>query len=150
MLADAATVAQDGKLYIHGGRWDRIFTAAVPLVHPTMTVVLILELAWNEAFRDHVLDVALHDADGTALGPRAVANARVGHAPDMLEGDPITLPVVIVQPMVRFPTLGRYEWRISLDGEPSGSLPITVASPPNMPIPGFGSLLPPRPEEPPA
>jgi hypothetical protein len=150
MLADGARVASDGKLYIYGGRWDRLFTATVPVVHPTMAIVLVLELDWNEAFVDHVLDVALHDADGTALGPRAVANLRVGHGPDMLEGDPVFVPVAIDQQMVKFQGFGRYEWTITWDNAVVGHLPITVARLPNVPLTGFppGVQLPaPRPPD---
>jgi hypothetical protein len=151
MLADAARVGtDDGKLYIHGGRWDRLFAVATPITHPTMAIALVLELSWSEAFKNHVLDVALHDQDGKALGPRAVANVRVGLAADMVEGEPVTVPMAVTQQMVQFPTYGRYEWKIQFDGEAKGQLPITVARPPAMALPGFQLSAPsvPPPTEP--
>lgn len=144
MLSDGARVNPiDGKLYIFGGRWDRIYAATVPAAHPMMTIVLIIELEYTEALKDHALDVVLRTADGTEVGPRATASLRVGHPPDLEPGSSMTLPITIDQPGIKFPSFGRYEWVISLDGETRGRLPISVmqipAGPPTFPgmmVPG--------------
>jgi hypothetical protein len=135
MLADGARVnAADSKLYVFGGRWDRIFTLTVPLRYPTMTIVLVLELEYTEALEDHLVEVVLNDADGRAVGPRAGAQIRVGHAPGMVKGEPIALPLAIEQQMVEFPDVGRYEWVVTYDGRVVGHLPITVGRPHNLPL----------------
>jgi hypothetical protein len=55
MLADAAVVER-GKLYVHGGGWDSISVDVFPAAHPTLAVVLIVQLEYFEAERD--LDVS--------------------------------------------------------------------------------------------
>jgi hypothetical protein len=127
MLADGARLGADGKLYIFGGQWDRIFAPSMPTTHPTMTVVLVLEIEYGEALEEHTVGIALLDADGRPLGPRSVANVRTGHPPFQDRGTPLSLPMAVDFTNVEFPSYGRYEWAIEVDGEGVERLPISVA-----------------------
>jgi hypothetical protein len=71
MLADAAAVA-DGKLYVHGGGWDVIYTPAVPATHPMLALVFVVEFERSEVPVDRTLRVSLRDEDDTPLDIAAV------------------------------------------------------------------------------
>jgi hypothetical protein len=125
MLADGARVGQDGKLYVFGGHWDRILAAAVPVKHPSMTIVLLVRLEYTEALENHTIDLLLRDQDGRELRKMS-ASLRVGYPPGLERGSPMTVPVVVDQPFVEFPVFGRFEWVIQGDGEELDRLPITI------------------------
>jgi len=132
MLADGARQGPDAKLYIFGGQWDRVFAPTTPITHPTMTVVLVVEVAYQEAMKDHRVEIELVNADGAAMGYRAGAGFRLGHPAGIAEGSPISVPLIFDRPMVVFPAHGRYEWVVELDGEVAERIPLTVAPPPGL------------------
>lgn len=127
MLADGARVAGDGKLYIFGGQWDRLFTASVPATHPIVAIALVIELDYHEAMQNHPVEITLRDGDGANLGPRALMNMRVGHPPLLEPGGSVSVPIAMELPQVVFPRYDRYEWVIEIDGDIQGRLPITVS-----------------------
>lgn len=124
MLSDAASVSE-GKLYVHGGGWDRIFTPSFPTTHPSHAIALLIEIAYDEALADHTLAVELIK-DGEPLGLKSEARVRVGHAPLQTRGAPTMVPFALTFPMVTFPEAGRYEWVISCDGVPTTSLAVEL------------------------
>ncbi|MGH9265187.1 MAG: DUF6941 family protein [Acidimicrobiales bacterium] len=125
MLADAARVAEN-KLYVFGGQWDRIYTNAFPASHAALTVVLVIEVSYSEALTDHHLRVALM-RDGATVGPEARGLINVGHAPGTTPGAPSYVPIALPFAGVMFERPGRYEWVVSLNDEPVGSIPLEVA-----------------------
>ncbi|MDQ3896931.1 MAG: hypothetical protein M3326_06740 [Actinomycetota bacterium] len=125
MLADAARVA-DNKLYVFGGQWDRIYTHAFPALHAALVVVLVIEVDYSEALMDHHLRVALM-RDGEAVGPEARGLINVGHAPGTTPGAPSYVPIALPFEALQFNTPGRYEWVVTLNDEPVGSIPLEVA-----------------------
>jgi hypothetical protein len=125
MLADAARVAES-KLYVFGGQWDRIYTHSFPATHPALTVVLVIEISYSEALTDHHLRVALM-RDGAPLGPEARGVINVGHAPGTTPGAPSYVPITLPFAGIVFDHPGRFEWVISLNDEPVGSIPLEVA-----------------------
>ena len=127
MLADGARQGQDGKLYIFGGQWDRIFAPAVPTSHPTMAVVLVLQVEYTEALKEHDLELTLRRADGEPVGPKGVARFNVGHPPGLEPGAPVSFPLTMEQQGIVFDSYGRFEWLIEVDGREMGRLPIAVA-----------------------
>jgi hypothetical protein len=114
MLADAAALA-DGKLYVHGGGWDVIWTPAVPTTHPTLSVVFVIEFEWSETHVDRALRVTLHDEDDKPLNVAAAGTLNVGHPPGATHGAPILQPIVLPFAMITFERVGRYYFRIALD-----------------------------------
>jgi hypothetical protein len=125
MLADAARVAEN-KLYVFGGQWDRIYTHGFPATHPALTVVLVIEVSYSEALADHHLRVALM-RDGEAAGPEARGLINVGHAPGTTPGAPAYVPITLPFAGLLFEQPGRYEWVVTLNEEPVGSIPLEVA-----------------------
>ena len=125
MLADAARVAEN-KLYVFGGQWDRIYTTAFPATHPALTVVLVIEVAYSEPLTDHHLRVALM-RDGSPVGPEARGLINVGHAPGTTPGASSYVPITLPFATLVFEHPGRYEWVVTLNDEPVGSIPLEVA-----------------------
>ncbi len=125
MLADAARVAEN-KLYVFGGQWDRLLTHAFPAAHAALTVVLVIEVSYAEALTDHHLRVALM-RDGDPIGPEARGLINVGHAPGTTPGAPSYVPVTLPFDHVVFDRAGRYEWAVTLNDEPVGSVPLEVS-----------------------
>ena len=125
MLADAARVAGD-KLYVFGGQWDRIYTHAFPAAHAALTVVLVIEVSYSEALTDHHLRVSLM-RDGEPAGAEARGLINVGHAPGTTPGAPSYVPICLPFEAVQFIAPGRYEWVVTLNDEPMGSIPLEVA-----------------------
>src|SRR5271169_3518449 len=93
MVADAAHVA-DGKLYVLGGQWDRLGAASFPVQHPAMSLVLVVEVAYNEALEPHTLEVALM-IDGMPQGSKAVGQLTTGHAPGLARGASTYVPMAL-------------------------------------------------------
>ena len=125
MLADAARVAEN-KLYVFGGQWDRVYTHAFPASHAGLTVVLVIEVSYSEALRDHHLRVALM-RDGEPAGAEARGLINVGHAPGTTPGAPSYVPIALPFENLLFTTPGRYEWVISLNEEPVGTIPLEIS-----------------------
>jgi hypothetical protein len=126
MLADAAYVGQEGKLYVHGGGWSRVFAPSFPVTHPMLAVVLLMEIDYHEALVDHELEVVL-TRDGEPIGPRAVIRLNVGHAPGTAPGAPAQVPVALSFPMLSFDSPGRFEWDVIADGGPLTHVSMEVA-----------------------
>lgn len=124
MLADAARVA-DNKLYVFGGQWDRVYTHSFPATHAGLTVVLVIEVSYSEALRDHHLRVTLM-RDGEPVGAEARGLINVGHAPGTTPGAPSYVPIALPFEQLQFNHPGRYEWVITLNDEPMGTIPLEV------------------------
>lgn len=128
MLADAARVAEN-KLYVFGGQWDRIYATAFPATHPRLTIVLVIEVSYAEALTDHHLRVALM-RDGDPMGAEARGLINVGHAPGTTPGAPSYVPITLPFELIQFEHPGRYEWAVTINDEPMGSIPLEVVMAP--------------------
>lgn len=124
MLADAAHNV-GGKLYILGGQWDRLSAAALPVQHPTLSVVLVIRLEYSEAPRTYELSVEL-TLDGRSQGIKAVGQFAVGHGPGQVPGAPQFVPLAIPFNNLTFKTEGRYEWVITVAENELGRIPLEV------------------------
>jgi hypothetical protein len=132
MLADAARVADD-KLYVFGGQWDRLYTHGFPTTHPGLAVVLVIEVSYAEALTDHHLRVALM-RDGEPAGAEARGLINVGHAPGSTPGASSYVPIALPFTGLHFDRSGRYEWVVTINDEPVGSIPLEVARAPGAPV----------------
>ncbi len=131
MLADAASVV-DGKLYVHGGAWDHILTQSFPSTHPSLAVVVTLEVPYDQAMQEHRLLVELVTEDGEATPYRAEGLFRLGHPPMLARGAPVFQTSSLTFPMLRFERPGRYAWMVSCDGDVLGSIPLTIELRPSL------------------
>jgi len=129
MLADAAALA-DGKLYVHGGGWDNIYTAEVPTTHPALALVLIFHLSWHEANEDIPLRLELVDEDDRHPVTRGEGKMRTGTPPQVKKGADLYYPFAQMFYGLQFPKLGRYVFRVASGGQVLASLPLTVSTPP--------------------
>jgi hypothetical protein len=121
LLADAAQ-AIDNKLYVLGGGWS------VTGPDPTPSAIAIaLKVPWDEANRRHDMRVELLDSDGVpiAVGPVPEeakpivieSQFEVGRPPGLKPGTPIDLGFAVSLGPLPLPPGGRYEWRLSIDGQ---------------------------------
>ena len=124
MLADAARVAEN-KLYVFGGQWDRVYTHSFPATHAGLTVVLVIEVSYSEALTDHHLRVSLM-RDGEPAGAEARGLINVGHAPGTRLGASSYVPIALPFEHITFTVAGRYEWVVTLNDEPVGTIPLEV------------------------
>jgi len=124
MLADGAHLS-GGKLYILGGQWDRLIVQGLPGQHPALAVVVVLRVEYSEALDEHRLEIELR-LDGQPMNAKAVVTFTTGHAPRQGRGTPAFVPAALPFSNLVFETAGRYEWNISVDDEPLGSIPMEV------------------------
>jgi hypothetical protein len=80
----------------------------------------------------------LRDADGNLIGPRGLVNLRTGHPAHLDRGCSLSVPITMELSNVQFPSYGRFEWAIEIDGAPAQTLPLTVAP---LGFPGAASEL---------
>jgi hypothetical protein len=128
MLADGARIGSDGKLYIFGGQWDSVFAPSVPTTQK-VAFALVIEVEYSEALKPHQIEIALVNEDGADVGVRIAAQLQAGIPPLTKEGDPVVVPLAVEPPPIPLPSYQRYVWRILLDGEEKGFLPMTVRQP---------------------
>jgi hypothetical protein len=121
MLADHAR-AVGGKLYISGGGWSVTGPEPMPF-----GIAIDVKVPWHAIDIEHELRLELIDADGqpveaeTPDGPRPIffeAEFQVSPSPGVKPGTPIDFPFAInLPPEPAIAPGGRYEWRLSIDGE---------------------------------
>ena len=120
ILADYAVVS-DGKLTIVGGGWSQ--TGPEP---SAFGIGLLIQVPWDQANTRHAFSVELLDADGAEVvleteddEEQAVAfggEFEVCRPPGLKPGTPLDFPVAVNStPLPLEP--GRYEWRLTIDGE---------------------------------
>ena len=110
-----------------GGQWDRLTVAAFPAQHPSMAVVLVLQVEYTEAPKTYTLTVEL-TLDGKPEAAKAVGQFAIGHAPVQARGAPQYAPIAIPFNNVTFGGPGRYEWVVRVNEDELGRLPIEVVS----------------------
>ena len=126
MLADHAEAVR-GKLYLTGGAWDTIHVERFPVMHPHMSVVVTLEIGWDDHDRTVPVEVKLLDADSRSMLNKSVGGqARAKRMPGASPGD--TSPLLLVFNLfgARFDHPGSYTVTVELDGEPSGQIPLKL------------------------
>jgi hypothetical protein len=119
LLADAAQ-AIDNKLYVLGGGWS--ITGPDP---SPSALAIALKVPWDKANRRHDLRAELLDSDGHPVtvgsdDDRPVlieSHFEVGRPPGLRPGTPIDLALAINLGPVPLSPGGRYEWRLTIDGQ---------------------------------
>ena len=125
MLADAARV-ESGKLFIHGGGWDNITTESVPTTHPSMALVLTVQVEYDEALRDIPLSIQLLDEDGNEVGFRLDGQLNVGLAPGSKKGSPSYVHQAITLNMLQFEQGGGYSFLVTSGDDELERVPFSV------------------------
>ena len=127
MLADNARVAEDGKLYIFGGQWDRILTAQLPLNHPALAIALVVKVPYDRALEPHRVALHLETEDGDVLStPQMEGTLQTGHAPTSRRGDDGFAPLAITVSPLHLERAGHYSWVVSIDDEEKCRIPMII------------------------
>lgn len=132
MVADAATKSTDGKLYVHGGGWNSLFTVSVPATHPVLALVLTFKLSWHESHKDLPFVVELLDEDDQLVGLRGEGKLRMAAGPFQKLGSDIYDSFTQTFYNLTFEKYGQYRFRISSEDKELASIPIVVAQPPGV------------------
>ena len=91
-----------------------------------MALAIKIEVPWDQANQQHACRLELLDSDGrpvlvdTGDGEHPIfieAGFEVGRPPGVKPGTPIDLPLAINIPPFPLEPGGRYEWRLTIDGE---------------------------------
>ena len=111
-LADYALVDKAERLSIIG-IFDRIYAHAVPVIHKSAYLVLILQSSRGDLGRDRDIRVEITDQDGRVIAGPIEANVRI-------DGNPITPPsmnMVLHIEQLPFPAYGPYTVGIFIAGD---------------------------------
>lgn len=127
-LADSVAVAE-GKLYIHGGGWNRIMVGSLPARHDRIGIGLLLRadgtVRGPHRFELRVLDPDDREltlgADGGARRPGGEVTLQGG-----LGGEEIAIPLAINLDGMVLERPGRYRLIVSVDGDDRLTLGFTV------------------------
>ena len=120
LLADHAQAAE-GKLNIIGAGWN----VTGPEPGPS-AIAILFEVPWDRANEPHRFVLELVDSDGyavtvdTADGDAPITiegEFEVGRPPGVKRGTPLPFPIAMNLPPQPVPAGGRYEWRLTVDGE---------------------------------
>lgn len=120
MLADAAQAAE-GKLNVLGGGWSITGPQPCP-----SAIALLIEVPWDRCNAEHKFRLELVDSDGnpvfvptpTGDAPQVIEGGfEVGRPPGVKPGTPMSVPLAINMGPQPIPPGGRYEWRLTVDGE---------------------------------
>ena len=90
-LSDHAVV-ENGKLYVNGGFWNQVYSAAYPVAR-AFGVAAVLLIPWRQHHQGHAFAVTFEDADGRPLSARFDGQFRVGTSPSMRVGDFTVMPL---------------------------------------------------------
>lgn len=139
LVADGVRTGLDGKLYVFGGQWDRIFSPQVP--HTQMiALALVLDVGYDEALEPHTLRLTAQWEDGEKFGLNISSKLNLGHPPGLKRGADFSIPVSIDAQPFTLDRYGRFEIDAELDGTILGRRMLELASSPPFPatLPGMG------------
>lgn len=121
LLADYANVSREGKLNILG-IFDRVNAQNLPAIHPQMQLIMTLEADRGDADKEHKIEIELIDADGTKLFSIG-GSLRFGPPPP---GEQVRINHIIQLNNLQFNHFGTYEFKILMNNEVRGSIPLSV------------------------
>jgi Family of unknown function (DUF6941) len=124
LLADFAQVA-DGKLTVVGGGWSLSGPDPTPF-----GIAILVHVPWDQANRRHTIRLELVDADGQPVMMQGAEGEdespivflddvefEVGRPAGIKPGTPLEMPLAVNSTPLPLEPGGRYEWRLSIDGE---------------------------------
>jgi len=122
VVADAANISREGKLNITG-IFNSINAHSFPATHPWMVLAFVIDGDARDAIPEHALKVDLIDSDGSHVLPSIEGKLSFGQMPS---GGSLYVPQIIQLSGVKFMKACRHEFKIVIDGEVRGSVPIDV------------------------
>lgn len=141
-LADSVVTAEN-KLFVQGGGWNIIHTAAVPTQHPRVGIGMIIRIPYTATNQSHQFELRLEDEDGNEvplgkLPPGSAAEGEegtisriggefnVGRPAGIFPGEEQLLPFAINLDGLRFEKVGAYRFVLEVDGSEVKSLPFRI------------------------
>jgi len=144
-LADSVAVAE-GKLYIHGGGWNRIMVGSLPARHDRIGIGLLLR-ASGAARGPHRFELRVLDPDDRELTLGADGSVRRPGGEVTLQGgasdEEVAIPLAINLDGMVLERAGRYRLVVSVDGRDRLTLAfmVQVRSGTTAPVSGSGGYL---------
>lgn len=112
--ADHAVI-ENGKAYINGGFWNRIFRPSFP-TQISISLVASIKVPAEAYLQDHTFAVEMLDAGGKELGVKIGGEFRVAGGPDLSPGEPTIMALAIPLEGVSLSQAGDYTLILSIDG----------------------------------
>ena len=133
LLCDYAE-AVNGKLYITGGGWNILYSAGQPF---NASIAALIAVPWDQANRRHQIALHLLTPDGEAVAidgnPVTVTgDFEVGRPPGVKPGSDLNAPFVWNFGGLTL-ELGRYEWRLEIDGATAAHRAFDIVPHPGVP-----------------
>lgn len=122
LVADYADVGKSGKLNIMGA-FNRISANQFPAEHTQMYLVIQLEAELGEFEQERTLNVELWGMDGERLAELPSITFRV---PSPERGRRNNYNAIIQLQRIPFPAPGLYEFKIFIDRNLEGNIPIEL------------------------
>ncbi len=106
----------NGKLYIHGGYWNRLAFPEYPATAPGMALVVVLRIPFRDPQQPHQFSIGLIDSDGVRLPFKVDGDFMIGSSPQTRRGDPTLLPLAIPVQGLDIERPGDYSFVVDVDG----------------------------------
>jgi hypothetical protein len=140
LLAEYATVEDDGKLHILGAGLDRLQVSTFPFVQAHIALVVKIAFESSEWARQHVIQIRFLDPGGNEVRPQHAFAVSPQPPPEIFMSDDedsslavssrVSLPVVHNMRDVLFERPGQYAVSVVLpEGRPSTQVPLEVIGP---------------------
>ncbi len=114
--ADHAVV-ENGKVYVNGGFFDRVYYPVFP-ASLSIAVVCLIEVSAQQFQRDHQFVLELQEAANSKPVVSIQGNLRVAPTPDAEPGEPSQVPLAVPLTGLSLPRAGDYWFVLSInDGE---------------------------------
>jgi len=126
ILADAATVARDGRLSILNGDLGAIEATAFPAVHPYFSLVAKLRATQEDGATGHVFRAELIGPNGTQLVKPASGMLPFQVTLEDEDKGTFTAGIAISFPLLVFPTPGKYTFHLFVDDLELGTVPLLL------------------------
>lgn len=123
VIADAANVADQGKLNILGEFNQITSTGPPPVIWPMFTLVARLEAPTVEGTQ-HKVGIDLVDGDGKSILPGRIEGPIKFSAQG--PGRPLRANLIAQLQGMIFPAFGTYEFHIIVDGRSVGTIPVHI------------------------
>jgi hypothetical protein len=113
-IADHAVV-ESGKLYVHGGAWNRAAYSSYPAVQ-ALSIAAVLHIPWRAHGQTHTFLIEFEDADGQKVGGRLEGRFQAQTPPDARTGEYSVVPVAAQLGGFVIPRPGDYAAVLQVDG----------------------------------
>ena len=130
MVADAASAAEAGKLYIHGGGVSRLNPPRLPWLQPQLAIVTVFRVEPDDLGQVRRIGITLNAPTGDIVGPAFEHTiGPIERPPTLLPGEDQRVQLVLTMSPVSFPRPGTYRLTLAVDGRPARGINIAVAPP---------------------